>query len=126
MIVLYAGERVDRIEPMRDEPRDDRLRGGHLRHDLALLTALRSLADHSVSVEGWCPPFALTNGTLHAPFRALFPTVRRPIQCIATDPIPAALCATATSAKPCGSPAGCIACAIMAACCSSTCAIIMG
>ena len=32
MIVLHAGQRVDRVEPMGDEARNDRLGGGHLRH----------------------------------------------------------------------------------------------
>ena len=32
MIVLDARQRIDRVEPMRDEARNDRLGGGHLRH----------------------------------------------------------------------------------------------
>ncbi len=33
MIVLHAGQRVDRVEPMGDEARNDRFGGGHLHHE---------------------------------------------------------------------------------------------
>ena len=123
MVVLHAGQRVERVEAMRDQRRDDRLGGGHLRHGLPLLPNARSLADRRIGVECGPARFALTNKALHAPFARFF-RHRGSTPCIAIVPTPAALCATATSARPCGFPAGCIACAITAACCSSTCATI--
>jgi hypothetical protein len=37
MVVLHAGQRIERIELVRDQRCDDRLRGGHGRHAQSLI-----------------------------------------------------------------------------------------
>ena len=58
MIVLHAGQRVDRVEPMRDEARNDRLGRGHLRHGAArrrswqiAMSAVEAVAQRETKIE---------------------------------------------------------------------------
>ena len=127
MVVLHAGQRVDRVEPVRDQRCDDRLGGGHSAVMAALCAGTPGpRKDRRCRKLDKTPPACASpapkSGALPAPKTGAISREIRTPPCIAIAPTPAARCATATSARPCVCPAGAIASATMAACCSSTCA----
>src|SRR5689334_9129736 len=98
MIVLHAWKRVDRVEPVPDQRGNDRFGGGHLWHRIRLSLA----ATVGRSLQGCRAAVFLDKSGPACAFPRAF---RKPSgqSCIVIEPTPAALCAKATSARPCGS-----------------------